>query len=391
MTQRARGRTRRPVPLSAAAVAAAVAAVLLAPVPADAAPLPGSCERSVHHEAGGQGLAGFTAGHSFTWTDVLAEGNAEPDARVREIQCLLRYRHEVAALDVDGWFGPLTRAAVVRFQEQTGLAADGVVGSDTWRVLRTKHWVEGRVMTFNLHMDEHAPADQAQLIADTKPQVVALQEACQSHLSDVWQRLRDLHQPYRVVTGYVRTRDGGDSNCPGQRYGQAMLVAYKGSDVVVDASGSVGYDTADPDYGERRGFQWIGTELHQQPTVLYNTHLTNDADTAGSEARRDQIAQLTAHMNTLTPGGRNLRGSVAAGDFNSVPGTREQEPLAAGGWHDADRGCPAACAPTLGERKFDYVWLRETSYPERPGLRVVPDSTGRWSDHRTAYTDLPRR
>lgn len=60
---------------------------------------------------------------------------AGPDGGVREYQSLLRelgyYRGPV-----DGIAGPLTRAAVLRFQRDHGLAADGVVGPATLSALR---------------------------------------------------------------------------------------------------------------------------------------------------------------------------------------------------------------------------------------------------------------
>jgi peptidoglycan hydrolase-like protein with peptidoglycan-binding domain len=54
----------------------------------------------------------------------------EQDFPVRPVQQLLRARsHPVA---VDGIFGPLTESAVKAFQQSKGLAADGIVGPNTW-------------------------------------------------------------------------------------------------------------------------------------------------------------------------------------------------------------------------------------------------------------------
>lgn len=53
---------------------------------------------------------------------------------VGELQNLLRAKGYLLA--VDNEFGPATELAVTLFQQQAGLAADGIVGERTWAVLR---------------------------------------------------------------------------------------------------------------------------------------------------------------------------------------------------------------------------------------------------------------
>jgi peptidoglycan hydrolase-like protein with peptidoglycan-binding domain len=52
---------------------------------------------------------------------------------VKTLQYLLRARGHTVT--VDGIFGPKTDAAVRGFQQQKGLAVDGIVGPDTWSAL----------------------------------------------------------------------------------------------------------------------------------------------------------------------------------------------------------------------------------------------------------------
>ncbi|MFE7479205.1 peptidoglycan-binding protein [Streptomyces sp. NPDC057552] len=73
------------------------------------------------------------AGHSGTHETVLAHNTTSWD--VVEAQCLLR----AAGLDpgaVDGVYGPNTEQAVKRLQARAGIEDDGLVGPDTWKVLR---------------------------------------------------------------------------------------------------------------------------------------------------------------------------------------------------------------------------------------------------------------
>lgn len=74
----------------------------------------------------------LSAGYSSTRTALLSG----PGWDVVEAQCLLGY-HGFDPGGADGVIGPNTTRAVKRLQEKAGLSPDGIVGKDTWRVLRT--------------------------------------------------------------------------------------------------------------------------------------------------------------------------------------------------------------------------------------------------------------
>lgn len=98
-------------------VLAAAAVVLTAPASADPAPVtPADVE---------------AADGCYTWNRTLSEGASGDDVRQLQIR-VSGYPGHGAVLALDGAFGPGTRAAVTRFQQAYGLAADGVAGPATF-------------------------------------------------------------------------------------------------------------------------------------------------------------------------------------------------------------------------------------------------------------------
>jgi N-acetylmuramoyl-L-alanine amidase len=70
---------------------------------------------------------------------LISPGTRSP--AVRDVQRrLLALDLSIAAVELDGTFGPSTEGAVRSFQERRGLAIDGIVGEATWRELVEASW-----------------------------------------------------------------------------------------------------------------------------------------------------------------------------------------------------------------------------------------------------------
>ncbi|MFD9210142.1 peptidoglycan-binding protein [Streptomyces sioyaensis] len=73
------------------------------------------------------------AGNSSTTSRLVMRNTTGTDAA--EVQCLL-LRHKLSPGDVDGYFGARTEAEVKRLQRQDHVPDDGIVGEQTWALLR---------------------------------------------------------------------------------------------------------------------------------------------------------------------------------------------------------------------------------------------------------------
>ncbi|MFJ4926138.1 peptidoglycan-binding protein [Streptomyces sp. NPDC088736] len=73
------------------------------------------------------------AGNSTTTSHVVMRNNTGPDAA--EVQCLL-LRHKLSPGDIDGYYGEQTEAQIAHLQRQDHVPADGIVGEQTWTLLR---------------------------------------------------------------------------------------------------------------------------------------------------------------------------------------------------------------------------------------------------------------
>ena len=126
---------------------------------------------------------------------------------------------------------------------------------------------------------------------------------------------------------------------------------------------------------ERRAYMWVDTMVASKKMRVFNTHL----DHQSSSLRASQVQELVKDARRHKP-------SIAFGDFNAEPMTREMRPM----WNwfrDADPNCRPG--PTLGcqttshdNKKLDYIFLRGF---RPPGATVYFHPA---SDHRAVIADL---
>ncbi|MEV5836640.1 peptidoglycan-binding domain-containing protein [Nocardia sp. NPDC052112] len=73
----------------------------------------------------------------------LREGVRNQGPCVAAVQAFLGYSYGNGHIDVDGKFGPQTKAAVRNFQRAVGIYDDGVIGPATWRSLQNACTAQG--------------------------------------------------------------------------------------------------------------------------------------------------------------------------------------------------------------------------------------------------------
>ena len=83
--------------------------------------------------AGGNTLVQLAQAMDQCATGVQKKGQTSPCAKLAQALLANKFGFQIVA---DGIFGPATHNAVVAFQKAKGLAADGVVGKNTWAALR---------------------------------------------------------------------------------------------------------------------------------------------------------------------------------------------------------------------------------------------------------------
>lgn len=165
---------------------------------------------------------------------------------VRWVQAQLRSQgFDLAA---DGWFGPQTQAAIQRFQSQSGLVPDGMVGPATWSRLRPEE--AGLQIAHQAPLPDFAPRV---LPAFSFHPIVPVAARPAPLVDPVWMGLLSLMLAAGTI--YQVTRPASDRSEPQAAYFPTPIYPHhrpsEGEPAASSAARSLQIDTTDP----------IGSEL----------------------------------------------------------------------------------------------------------------------------------
>lgn len=249
-------------------------------------------------------------------------------------------------------------------------------------------FVSGRVAQLNICGTDKCPdrvKEMARIIGGNRPEVIALEEACNSEVEAAAKILKDdYHLSYHIVRGptgtlssIYRCKDTGS-------FGNYILTA--------DAATYTGNADYPDNSTEKRGYVWATTSLGGKPVRVVATQLPEGGQ---GQARAADVQQL---VDDVAPVHNEANPVIVIGDFNAQPSAPELAPMWKY-WHDADPKCVESpdvkgCQGTqLGipsmrskasKKKFDYIWLDNRSVSAPAGLVVRPEYT----DHSYDYAEV---
>lgn len=231
-----------------------------------------------------------------------------------------------------------------------------------------------RVVTWNVQTGAHDPDEWAPVVADLRPDVLALQEICTrdaERLADLLRRDHGLD--YRVARGPIRPPTSADASAPvNAALGPACDtgpndVLYGVATLSRLPMGPPRIVTFPPDRrDEQRGYLSVEVTTTSGPVAVRNAHIGLDG------VQADQLRRLAE--GATTPGA-----AIVLGDLNVGPSAPELTPLRAG-FGEVD---PAGALATTEQGKIDYIFLRGLGALGPP---QAPEVTA--SDHRPLVADL---
>ncbi|WPB87921.1 endonuclease/exonuclease/phosphatase family protein [Streptomyces malaysiensis] len=217
-----------------------------------------------------------------------------------------------------------------------------------------------RVMTWNINSEKVQNFwGWVNVIANQKPDVVSLQEACTNDAPVLarWLKGRGLDYHVEIRPTNIHWACGFGSQ------GQVILSKQKPRSVV-----KRDYRTSD---SQRRGYLAETIDMGPRPVRIVNTHAYNN--TGGWEKPTDNVNQLAGWAAS---GAETAQ--IIMGDLNATP--RQVTPLYRAGLKDAD----PTHRTTKGTVKLDYILYRGAPALQGPAQVIKSPS----SDHSMVITNF---